>query len=240
MAKANIAKSHQKSKDSKGGDSGLFANLLEFSPLTENQAIARNEYEDGKNLLIMGYAGTGKTYIACSLALQDLANHFVHKIHIYRSSVPTREIGYLPGTEAQKMEVYEKPYIKMINDIMGRGDAYQILKTKDKLIFESTSFLRGISLDNTIVIVDETQNMTAHEINTLITRVGENTKIIFCGDFRQSDLDYRKSGISFLTKVLHKMSNHFSIIEMEAEDIVRSDLVRDWILAVESIKEDEN
>lgn len=208
--------------------------------MTENQAIARNEFENGKNLLIMGYAGTGKTYIACSLALQDLANQLTHKIHIYRSSVPTRELGYLPGTEAQKMEVYEKPYVSLINEIMGRGDAYQILKTKGQLVFESTSFLRGISLDNTFVIVDETQNMTEHEINTLITRVGANTKIIFCGDFRQSDLDYRKSGISFLTKVLHKMPKHFSIIEMEADDIVRSDLVRDWILAVESIKEDEN
>lgn len=188
----------------------------------------------------MGYAGTGKTYIACSLALQELANQTTHKIHIYRSSVSTRDQGFLPGTEAQKMEVYEKPYIALFNEIMGRGDAYEILKTKRQVVFESTSFLRGISLDNTFVIVDETQNMTEHEINTLVTRIGTNTKIIFCGDFRQSDLDYRKSGISFLTKVLTKLPKHFSIIEMEADDIVRSEIVRDWILAVESIKEDEN
>lgn len=188
----------------------------------------------------MGYAGTGKTYIACNLALQELANQTTHKVHIYRSSVSTRDIGFLPGTEEQKMEVFEKPYMALVNEILGRGDAYEILKNKKQIVFESTSYLRGISLDNTFVIVDETQNMTDHEINTLVTRIGNNTRIIFCGDFRQSDLEYRKSGISFLTKVLKKMPNHFSIIEMEAEDIVRSDLVRDWILAVESIKEDEN
>lgn len=214
----------------------LFDNLRQFKALTENQKLAYDGYKQGTNLCITGYAGTGKTYIALSLALEELESLEKYRIAIYRSSVASRDIGFLPGTEAEKMEVYEKPYTCIINQLLGRDDAYGILKTKRQVTFESTSFLRGITLDNTIVIVDEAQNMDDGEINTLMTRLGKNSKVIICGDIRQNDLAFNKSGLGFLKKVLTKMPNYFTMVDMQQDDIVRSGFVKQWIIAVEEMR----
>lgn len=217
----------------------LTMELVEFSPLTEGQAQAKLAYDQGKNLLLCGYAGTGKTYLACAFALEEIRNCTKDRIHIFRSAVSSRDIGFLPGNEREKMEVYEKAYHAMFKEMFDRGDAWEILKTKGTVSFESTSFLRGTTFNDCVVIVDECQNLSEGEINTLMTRVGKNCRVILCGDHRQADLSKAESGYRLLRKVLTKMSNHVTIIEFEIDDIVRSGFVRDWIVALENVKDEE-
>lgn len=217
----------------------LFAGKKELHPLTEGQAIAKHEFlERGSNVGMFGYAGTGKSYLACALAVErTLAENT--GIHIFRSAVAVRDIGFLPGDEEEKVAVHERPYGPIFSDILRRGDAYGLLKNKGILDFESTSFLRGITIDNSTIIVDEIQNMTMAEVNTIMTRVGKNCKVILCGDHRQTDL--RKSSIHLLRKVLTKMQDSFIIVEMEIEDIVRSQFVKSWVVALEqTLEENEN
>lgn len=226
------------SRNNKCGD-GVFENFKKFSPLTQNQDFAYQGYTSGKNLCITGYAGTGKTYIGLHCALEELMNGTKNKIVIYRSAVASRDIGFLPGTEEEKMAVYEKPYVQIVNKLMGRDDAYGLLKFKRVIAFESTSFLRGITLDDAVVVLDEAQNLDDGEINTIMTRLGKNTKIIICGDIRQSDIKHNlRSGLYLLNKVLTKIPDEFRMIEMEEEDIVRSGLVKKWIIALEKIKQE--
>lgn len=225
----------KKSQRKKRGDS-LFDNLKEFKPLTENQDVVNQAWLQGKNLCITGYAGTGKTYLALYHAIKSYIDGDSDRIYIFRSAVQSRDIGFLPGTEAEKMEAYEKPYIAIVNQLLGRDDAYGILKKNHVIDFQSTSFLRGITLDNACVIVDEAQNLDDGEINTIMTRLGKKTRIFVCGDIRQSDIAFHKSGICFMQKVLTKMPKWFTIVEMEQCDIVRSGLVKDWIIASEAMK----
>lgn len=215
----------------------IYSGMRQLEPLTEMQSIVIQEYEKGKNLMICGYPGTGKSYLACALALESLHNGEYQSIRIIRSVVPTRDMGFLPGTEQEKLEVYERPYQSIINTIAGRGDAYDIMKLRKAVVFESSSFLRGITYDDTVMIVDEFQNMTESELHTIITRVGENTRLILCGDINQSDLHREESGFREIKRVIDIMPRHFSVLEMGKEDIVRSGLVRDYIIAKESIKE---
>jgi phosphate starvation-inducible protein PhoH len=217
----------------------LVSNFKSFKPLTENQRIAYDEFNKGKNLFLYGFPGTGKTYIACSFALESLESREVKQIRIIRSSVSGRDIGFLPGTEAEKMAVYEKPYEAIFNSIIGRGDAYGIMKKKNTIVFESSSFQRGMTYDDTFLLVDEFQNMSFEELNTIITRVGENTRVMFCGDIRQCDLGRQESGFGTIKKVLTKLPKYFTMVEMGQEDIVRSDLVREYIIAVERMKDEK-
>ena len=159
--------------------------LAEIEPLTRNQLRA---FESDKNLVLHGCAGTGKTFISCYLAFDDMTKNQYEKLVIIRSAVPTRDIGFLPGTEKEKSSVYEEPYYDISIDLFERGDAYQILKTKRLVHFMTTSYIRGITLRDAVILIDECQNMTFHELDSIITRVGENCRVIFCGDFSQSDL----------------------------------------------------
>ena len=159
--------------------------LAEIEPLTRNQLRA---FESDKNLVLHGCAGTGKTFISCYLAFDDMTKNQYEKLVIIRSAVPTRDIGFLPGTEKEKSSVYEEPYYDISIDLFGRGDAYQILKTKRLVHFMTTSYIRGITLRDAVILIDECQNMSFHELDSIITRVGENCRVIFCGDFSQSDL----------------------------------------------------
>lgn len=229
---------HARTQRKNRGDS-LFDNFKDFRPLTENQDVVNQAWKDGKNLCITGYAGTGKTYLALYHALKSYIDGDCEKIFIFRSAVQSRDIGFLPGTEAEKMEAYEKPYIAIVNQILGRDDAYGILKNKRIIDFQSTSFLRGITLDYSCVIIDEAQNLDDGEINTIMTRLGKKTRIFVCGDIRQSDIAFHKSGLCFMQRVLTKMKNWFTIVEMEQCDIVRSGLVKDWIIASEKLKEED-
>lgn len=207
--------------------------LRDINPKTKNQEAVFKDFTNGKNLLIHGLPGTGKSFISLYLALSEIENFkSFEKVTIIRSVVPSRDMGFLPGSIKEKSQVYEMPYQAICNELYGRGDAYGILKTKGVIDFQTSSFLRGLTLDNSIVIVDECQNMTFQELSTIITRVGSNSKIIFCGDYRQTDLKYddEKFGIFYFMRILKTMSKYFSAVEFSEEDIVRSGLVKDFII----------
>ena len=201
--------------------------LAEIEPLTRNQLVA---FESDKNLVLHGWAGTGKTFISCYLAFDDMTKTQYEKLVIIRSAVPTRDIGFLPGTEKEKSSVYEEPYYDISIDLFERGDAYQILKTKRLVHFMTTSYIRGITLRDAVILIDECQNMTFHELDSIITRVGENCRVIFCGDFSQSDL--KQNGMKEFFEILASM-NRFDFIEFGVEDIVRSGFVKEYIIAKE-------
>ena len=204
---------------------GVNFELQEIEPLTRNQLKA---FESNKHLVLHGLAGTGKTFISSYLAYDDMAKGAFQKLVIIRSAVPTRDIGFLPGTEKEKASVYEEPYKDIAIDLFQRGDAYEILKNKGMVHFMTTSFIRGITLRDAVIMVDECQNMSFHELDSIITRIGENCRVIFCGDFRQADL--KANGLQDFIRVL-KMMDRFTFIEYEVEDIVRSDFVKQYIIA---------
>jgi phosphate starvation-inducible protein PhoH len=208
--------------------------LKKIGPITVTQEDVFDAYYENYNLFLYGVAGTGKTYISLYLALKEVLNPNSPYRHVYmiRSSVPSRDMGFMPGKLSEKMAVYEAPYVNMINELFNRGDAYQILTTKKVFEMVSTSFLRGVTMDNCIVIADEVQNCSFQELDTLITRSGQNCKVILCGDLEQCDLirsKYDVTGLPQFIKILQKMEC-FDFIEFQAEDIVRSGLVKEYIL----------
>lgn len=209
-----------------------------IKPLTENQRLTFEAFEEGKHLMLHGMAGTGKTFLSMYLALDDLMSgeSLQDMIYIVRSVVPTRDMGFLPGSSKEKMKVYEAPYQAICNELFGRGDAYDILKQKNAVEFMSTSFVRGITMNNCYIIVDEINNMTFHELDSVITRIGKNCRVIFCGDFRQSDLtrDQEKNGLKEFMKVVSKLSD-FVYIDFLEKDIVRSKLVKEYIIARQNL-----
>ena len=214
--------------------------LVDIDPLTENQKRLFESYDNGKHLIAYGCAGTGKTFITLYNALRDVLDERTpyERIYLVRSLVATREIGFLPGTHDDKADIYQIPYKNMVKYMFQMpSDAdfemlYGNLKSQETIKFWSTSFLRGTTLDNAIVIVDEFQNLNFHELDSIITRVGENTRIVFCGDASQSDLQKtnERNGIVDFMTVLRKMPS-FDIIEFGVEDIVRSGLVKEYIIA---------
>lgn len=185
-----------------------------------------------KNLVLTGYAGTGKTFLTSYIAYQDMFAGNYDRLIYMRSAVPTRNTGFLPGTQEEKVAIYEAPYIDIASELFGRGDAYDILKKKGLVHFTSTSYVRGINLRNAVIVVDETQNMTYHELDSIITRLNDNCKIMFCGDIRQADL--YKNGLEDFYSVLKNM-DEFDFVDFKKEDIVRSDLVRNYIIKKEQI-----
>lgn len=205
--------------------------LRSIKPKTNNQAKVIDYYDQGKHLLLHGVAGTGKTFMGLYLALGDVLEERYKRVVIVRSVVPTRDIGFLPGKLEQKIEIYEAPYKAIANDLFRRGDAYEILKKKDMLQFLTTSFVRGITLSDCVVVVDEINNMTFHELDSVITRLGQNTKIIFCGDFRQTDLRFadEQVGLEKFMKVLNRMDS-VAHVEFDMNDIVRSGFVKEYII----------
>jgi len=208
--------------------------------LTDNQKEFFKSYESNQNIVAYGCAGTGKTFIALYNALRDVLDEKspYEKIYIVRSLVATREIGFLPGDHEDKSSLYQIPYKNMVKYMFEMPDdsafemLYGNLKTQGTISFWSTSFIRGTTLDNSIILVDEFQNLNYHELDSIITRVGENSKIMFCGDATQSDLvkTNEKNGIVDFMKILRIMPS-IDIIEFGVEDIVRSGLVKEYILA---------
>jgi len=203
--------------------------IPEIEPLTRNQLVA---FESTKHMVLCGAAGTGKTFISLYLAFDDIAKQEYDKIILVRSAVPTRDMGFLPGTDKEKAKVYEEPYYAIANEIFQRGDAYEILKKHNVVNFMTTSYLRGLTVRDSVVIVDECQNMTFHELDSIITRIGENSRIIFCGDFAQADLP--KNGMKEFLQVLNEMSE-FDIVEFGISDIVRSSFVKKYLIAKHSL-----
>ena len=214
--------------------------LVDIDPLTENQKKLFDSYKEGKHLVAYGCAGTGKTFISLYNAINEVLDERspFERIYLVRSLVATREIGFLPGTYDDKSDIYQIPYKNMVKYMFQMpSDAdfemlYGNLKSQETIKFWSTSFLRGTTLDNAIVIVDEFQNCTMHELDSIITRIGENSKIIFCGDATQSDLQKTndRNGIVDFMNILRKMPS-FDIIEFGVDDIVRSGIVKEYIIA---------
>ena len=212
--------------------------LLQFNPLTSNQEKTYKAWDEGDNLVLAGSAGTGKTFTALYLALKAMLNRDSEwdQIVIIRSMVPTRDMGFLPGTKQEKEDAFTVPYKSICKELLGDTSSYNKMVTSKQLQFESTSFIRGTTYDNSIIIVDEMQNLNFHELDSVITRVGRNSKIIFCGDYKQSDFKFNdeKNGIINFTQIVEQLRN-FTIINFGWEDIVRSDFVRDYIMTKEML-----
>ena len=214
--------------------------MRQIRPLTPTQADMFDSYKEGFNLAAIGTAGTGKTMCAMYLALNDVMKKGGYeKIIVIRSAVQTREQGFMPGSKEEKESLYSVPYSDIVGDLFGRKDAYKILQQKGLIEFMTSSFVRGLTFDKAIIIVDECQSMTYHELDTIITRVGESSKIIFCGDTQQNDLGISRnkadiSGLGQFLKVLNRISC-FETIKFTSNDIVRSGLVKEYILAKEEL-----
>ena len=213
--------------------------MVDVKGITKNQTEVIKEYKKGKCLFLYGSAGTGKTFITLYHALKEVLDPKTQyqRVYVVRSLMPTREIGFLPGDEEDKSALYQVPYDNMVRFMfkMPTEDQfdflYDRLRQQGSLMFLSTSFLRGITLDNAIIIVDECQNLNFHELDTIMTRVGQDSKIMFCGDFDQSDLtkEREKEGLGNFMKIIDGMKEFYSC-EFDIGDIVRSGLVRSYIV----------
>ena len=210
--------------------------LQQVEPLTDTQSQFFENYDTGKSQVLSGRAGTGKTFISLYKAFDEILNGKTNyrRIVIVRSAVATRDIGHLPGTLEEKQQIYEIPYTGICNELFGRGDAYGLMKKNNIIDFMLTSYVRGITLDETIVIVDEYQNLTSAEADSIITRLGKGSKIVYCGDTCQTDFTRNsEKDIDKFLYVLEKMTKWFDLNEFGVEDIVRSGIVKDYIKAKE-------
>jgi len=209
--------------------------LREIEPLTANQKKLFQTYQTGLNLFVHGCPGTGKSFLSIYLALQELMKEDTQykRIIILRSTVPAREVGFLPGTAEEKAAIYEIPYMGIFTELFNRPDAYDILKEEGSIEFVTTSFLRGMSFKDSIIIVDELQNMQFEELNTVISRVGDGSKVLFLGDYYQTDLNKKRNDTSGYIKFkrILEMIDLFGFVEMDITDIVRSLLVKKYIIA---------
>ena len=213
--------------------------LSTIKPVTDSQKLVFESWKKGMNQFLFGCAGTGKTFISLYLALQEVLKNETpyDKVIVVRSLIPTREIGFLPGDEEDKAALYQVPYSNMMQFMFEQPNEqafsmlYDRLKAQGSFYFLSTSFLRGLTFDNSIIIVDECQNLNFHELDTIITRVGQESKIFFCGDFGQSDLTKlnEKNGLMDFLQILQEM-NEFNCTEFDIGDIVRSGFVRNYLI----------
>ena len=214
-------------------------NLVNIKSITDNQKVVFDSWKKDKNQFLFGAAGTGKTFISLFLALRDVLDlkKPYDKVVLVRSLIPTREIGFLPGDEEDKAALYQVPYQNMVQFMFEMqndqqfNNLYDKLKGQGTLYFLSTSFLRGLTFDNTVIIVDECQNMNFHELDTIITRVGQDSKIVFCGDFDQTDLvkQNERNGLHDFLRILEEMEE-FNCTEFTIGDIVRSGFVRSYLI----------
>lgn len=211
-----------------------------LSALTANQQVMMDAFRSGKQVAAIGSAGSGKTAVATSLAMEMLFNQDVERIIFVRSAVPTRDMGFMPGTLAEKTEVFNIPYKQIINELCGNGTAWDILtKNKREFVqFITTSYVRGITLNNAVVIIDEAQSMNFHELDSVITRCGNNTRLIVCADFKQNDLFNSKkeqSGLGDFVRVAEEMGDFLHIVRFGHNDIVRGEFMKNWIITKEKL-----
>ena len=215
------------------------SDLVKIEPVTDNQKVVFDSYKKGKNQFLYGCAGTGKTFITLYLAMQEVLRNDTpyDRVVMVRSLIPTREIGFLPGDEEDKAALYQVPYSNMVQYMFKQPNEqafsmlYDKLKNQGSFYFLSTSFLRGLTFDNSIIIVDECQNLNFHELDTIVTRVGQDSKIMFCGDFMQTDLSKvnERNGLHDFLRILEEMEE-FNCLEFNIGDIVRSGFVRNYLI----------
>ena len=216
-----------------------YSQLNEIKPVTDSQKVVFDSWKQGLNQFLFGCAGTGKTFVSLYLALSEVLKNDTpyDKVVMVRSLIPTREIGFLPGDEEDKAALYQVPYSNMMQFMFEQPNEqafeslYNRIKAQGSFYFLSTSFLRGLTFDNTIIIVDECQNLNFHELDTIITRVGQDSKIFFCGDFSQSDLTkmHERNGLMDFLQILQEMEE-FNCVEFNIGDIVRSGFVRNYLI----------
>jgi len=212
--------------------------LLEYEPITKNQELTYEAWNCDYNLVLTGSAGTGKTFMGMYLGLEQVLDPDTEqdRLVIIRSMVPTRDMGFLPGSKEEKEDAFTSPYKNIANELFGDNNSWNKAVSAKRIMFESTSFIRGLTLDYSVILVDEMQNLSFHELDSVITRVGKGSRIMFAGDYLQSDFKYKddKDGIiKFLTIV--EQLKKFEIINFGWEDIVRSDFVRDYIMTKEML-----
>ena len=215
------------------------SDLVKIEPVTDNQKVVFESYKKGQNQFLYGCAGTGKTFITLYLAMNEVLRHDTpyDRVVMVRSLIPTREIGFLPGDEEDKSALYQVPYSNMVQFMFKQPNEqafsmlYDRLKNQGSFYFLSTSFLRGLTFDNSIIIVDECQNLNFHELDTIVTRVGQDSKIMFCGDFMQTDLSKvnERNGLFDFLRILEEMEE-FNCVEFNIGDIVRSGFVRNYLI----------
>ena len=213
--------------------------MVTLEPITKNQSKVFESFKKENHMILSGSAGSGKTFLSLYLALETVLdkNTVYDKVVIVRSVVPTRDIGFLPGTQEEKEMAYVLPYISIAQELFNDKMAYEKLVTQGNLEFITTSYIRGITLRNAIVVVDEMQNLNFHELDSVITRIGDNCRVIFAGDYYQSDFEKKndKEGILKFLNILDNMKK-FDHIEFTWQDIVRSDLVREYIVTKEMLE----
>lgn len=217
----------------------ILDDLMEFGPITENQATAYNAWDEDYNLILAGSAGTGKTFMGMYLGLEHVLDPETEseRLVIVRSTVPTRDMGFLPGTKEEKEDVFTAPYRAIAHELFGDKNSYNKAITAGTIEFTTTSYIRGVTLENCVILVDEMQNLNFHELDSIITRVGKGTRIIFSGDYRQTDLvrrDEQDGIVKFLTIV--EQLKRFEIVNFGWADIIRSDFVRDYIMTKEMLE----
>jgi len=216
-----------------------FEDLIDIEPITKNQEKAFDSWDHNENLVLAGSAGTGKTFIAMYLALRSTLESATpyHKTVVVRSIVPTRDVGYLPGSLQEKSEPFEEPYKQICLELFDFDSSiYKKLINNHQMEFLTTSFIRGTQINNAVVIIDEMQNLNFHELDSVITRIGQDCRVIFSGDYYQSDFKegYERDGIQRFLRIVERLKN-FSVITFGWDDIVRSDFLRDYIMTKEML-----
>jgi phosphate starvation-inducible protein PhoH len=213
--------------------------LRVIEPITASQQQVFDSWKAQNNLVLSGSAGSGKTFLALYMALEEAmrSDNPIDNVTIVRSAVPTRDVGFLPGTMEEKEAAYLAPYVAITTELFDDKEAWQKLTAQGMVEFLTTSYVRGITIQDSVVIIDEMQNLTFHELDSVITRLGNNCKLIMCGDYYQSDFqkDGDKKGILQFTNIVESMKR-FDHVEFTWEDIVRSGLVRDYIMTKEMMR----
>lgn len=222
-------------KTKKKNTPAVALSLREVRPQTRNQERTFESYSTGKNVMLTGSAGTGKTFVSLYLGLRDVDRNLYKRVIVVRSIVSARDPGFLPGTLREKTSIFEAPYHSVCADLYGKDDAYDILKSRGTIEFLTTSYVRGTTLNDSVVVVDETQNMRYGEIDSIVTRLGKNSRLVVIGDYMQSDLTRleERRGVQDFLKVARNMRS-FDVIEFSHQDILRSGFVKEYLIARDS------